>query len=244
MSNVQKITDIQSSLGIAFKSVLIDLNADQSLAGNEFVTQFSSFLVIPQPNVQDLINLEEVIYNYKLQLENSIKLNFVSDYLLLKVKAAIKEIKIGYESLSSNLEKENVNYFPNDNNNEPYPDQVNTLTSVFGYLDITPRKGIYLNKCVKTDQNNFLVMGSVFSQFDEEGEGPLLENILALHTITGILNGIAQCHQWALTSAASNLYITNNNTAGATGSSQDTGCIPALIPDIAIAYCWSMFDSI
>ena len=40
-----------------------------------------------------------------------------------------------------------------------------------------------------------------------------------------------------------NLYITKDKTAGESGSSEDTGCMSALIPAIAIAYCWSVFDS-
>lgn len=235
MNNIESLKDIQARLRMALKAILIDLDADDSAIGQNFINQYNAFLVLHHPKIQDLLDLEEKIYSYKLQLKDSLTLNFVADYLLLKVKAAIKEIKIGHITLQDNLENEYVY----DNSSV----SINTLTSVFGSLDVTPRSGIYLNSCVKTGQDNFLVMGSVFSLYDREGKGPLLEDIEALHTITGILNGVAQCHKWALTGIENNLYITKDKTAGESGSSEDTGCVSALIPAIAIAYCWSVFDS-
>ncbi len=56
--------------------------------------------------------------------------------------------------------------------------------------------------------------------------------------------GVAQCNEWALAGLENNLYITKDKTAGVSGSSENTGCTSALIPAIAIAYCWSVFDTI
>ena len=102
----------------------------------------------------------------------------------------------------------------------------------------------YLNRCTLTD-DVYTVGRSVFYKFDysEDPAGPALSTIPALQKVTGYIAAMAQCATWQLSIRDQDLYITTNNTAGITGTTEDTGCTQVLDMQMANAYCNSVFDT-